>query len=226
MVHVCFRHELKHRLSYSDYLTLRTRLRAVMSTDSHADESGEYRIRSLYFDNYNDKALKQKIDGVNEREKFRIRYYNFNAGHISLEKKYKACGLSEKTSAPITKEETERIISGDTEWMRNDGRKLVRELYIKMEFELLRPKVIVDYIREPYIFTPGNVRVTLDRDIRTAIKCLDFFESELPTVKTDETILLEVKYDSFLPELIFNIVQLKGRREEAFSKYAASRMYG
>ncbi len=223
---MCFRHELKHRLSYSDYLTLRSRLRAVMAQDGHAGESGEYKIRSLYFDNYNDKALRQKIDGVNEREKFRIRYYNFDPGYICLEKKYKACGLSEKTSAPLRRDEVERILAGDTAWMKDDARKLVRELAIKMEFELLRPKVIVDYIREPYVYSPGNVRVTIDRDIRTGLKCLDFFDPELVTVKTEDTILLEIKYDEFLPELIFNMVQLKGRREEAFSKYAACRMYG
>ncbi len=223
---MCFRHELKHRISYSDYLTLRSRLQAVMSSDAHTGERGEYEIRSLYFDNYNDKALRQKIDGVNEREKFRIRYYNFDPGYICLEKKYKACGLSEKTGVILRRDEVERILAGDTEWMKDDGRKLVRELAIKMEFELLRPKVIVDYIREPYVYAPGNVRVTIDREIRTGLKCLDFFNPELATVKTGDIILLEIKYDEFLPELIFNMVQLKGRRDEAFSKYAACRMYG
>ena len=48
---------------------------AVMARDAHTQQ-GVYRIRSLYFDNLADKALREKLDGVNGREKFRIRYYN------------------------------------------------------------------------------------------------------------------------------------------------------
>lgn len=70
-----YRHEWKHILTYSDMLVLRSRLSAVMQPDPHAVD-GKYMIRSLYFDNAEDKALREKIDGVNHREKFRIRYYN------------------------------------------------------------------------------------------------------------------------------------------------------
>ena len=68
---VQYRHEWKHELSFQDYLILRQRLRAVMEPDPHAVD-GRYFIRSLYFDNLDDKALREKIDGVNRREKFRI----------------------------------------------------------------------------------------------------------------------------------------------------------
>lgn len=90
-----YRHEWKHVLNTVDLLILRQRLRAVMESDPHAVD-GRYQIRSLYFDNEEDKALREKIDGVNMREKFRIRLYNCNAAVIHLEKKSKRNGLGTK----------------------------------------------------------------------------------------------------------------------------------
>ena len=70
-----FRHEYKHQINLADIYGLRTRLSAIARYDPHATEDGTYFIKSLYFDNYMNKALREKIDGVNKREKFRIRYY-------------------------------------------------------------------------------------------------------------------------------------------------------
>ena len=81
-----YRHEWKHEINYADMLTLRTRLPAVMHRDGHAI-NGAYQIRSLYFDTLSDKALREKIDGVDIREKLRIRYYNGDTSFIVLEKK-------------------------------------------------------------------------------------------------------------------------------------------
>jgi hypothetical protein len=53
--------------------------------------------------------------------------------------------------------------------MKTSERALVRELYLKMTLDGLKPKTIVDYIREPFVYEPGNVCVTLDYDIRTAL---------------------------------------------------------
>lgn len=81
-----YRHEWKYEINQADLLALRQRLRAVADPDPHAT-NGRYRIRSLYFDNAADKALREKVDGVSRREKFRIRYYNGDTSVIRLEKK-------------------------------------------------------------------------------------------------------------------------------------------
>ena len=116
-----YRHEWKHEINYADLLTLRMRLSAVMKRDEHAI-GGIYRIRSLYFDNLSDKALREKIDGVNIREKFRIRYYNGDASFIVLEKKSKINGLCAKESCRITEDEAQKIVDGNLEWMPGSGR--------------------------------------------------------------------------------------------------------
>ena len=221
-----YRHEWKHEISYADLLAIRQRLRAVAECDPHA-ENGRYLIRSLYFDNLSDKALREKIDGVNLREKFRIRYYNGDPSVIHLEKKSKRAGLGTKYSAELTKDEAQSIVDGELDWMMASGRPLVQELYCKMRYQGLRPKTIVDYTREPFIYRPGNVRVTFDYDIRTGLSCTDFLNPDCVTIPAgDAPILLEVKWDAFLPSVIRDCVQTPGRRVEAFSKYAQCRIYG
>ena len=221
-----YRHEWKHELSFQDSLILRQRLRAVMEPDVHAVD-GKYSIRSLYFDNGNDKALREKLDGVNRREKFRLRYYNGDPSLIHLEKKSKLDGLGTKFSANVTAEEAQKLVDGDLDWMLDSDRPLVRELYVKMRSQGLRPKTIVDYTREPFVYRPGNVRVTLDYDIRSGLGCTDFLNPRAVTVPAgDAPILLEVKWDAYLPDLIRDIVQLPGRHVSAFSKYAQCRIYG
>lgn len=219
------RHEWKHEISVSDMITLRHRLQAIMQPDEHAID-GKYEIRSLYFDNLADKALREKIDGVNIREKFRIRYYNKNASFIHLEKKSKRGNLGNKESALLTKEEAQAVINGSYDWMGQHKNPLVRELYRKITMQGLRPKTIVDYTREPYIYAPGNVRVTIDYNIRSGLFHTDFLDIACPMVPVaDSLIILEVKWDNWLPDIIRDAIQLKDCRSIAFSKYAACRIY-
>ena len=221
-----YRHEWKHVLNTGDLLILRQRLRAVMESDPHAID-GKYYIRSLYFDNPDDKALREKIDGVNMREKFRIRLYNCDSSVIHLEKKSRRNGLGTKYSAVLTAEQAQKIVDGDIDWMLRSDHPLIQELYCKMRYQGMRPKTIVDYTREPFIFRPGNVRVTLDYDIRTGLGCTDFLNPDAVTIPAgDAPILVEVKWDEFLPSIIRDLVSIPDRRVGSFSKYAQCRIYG
>lgn len=221
-----YRHEWKHEINASDRIALRQRLQAIAKMDPHA-VNGRYEIRSLYFDSPTDRALREKLDGVNFREKFRIRYYNGDLSRIQLEKKSKINGLGQKQTAPLSIQEVQDLLDGKLDWMADCGRELVQELYSKMKSQQLRPKTIVDYTREPYIYGPGNVRVTLDYNIRTGLGGTDFLNPNCTTIAAgDAPVILEVKWDEFLPSVIRDAVQLEGRRTSAFSKYAACRIYG
>lgn len=222
------RHEIKHEISISDYIALRNRLKFIAQKDSNTDERGRYKIRSLYFDNADDKALKEKILGLNNREKFRIRYYNGDIRYIKLEKKGKINGLCYKRYTPLTVGQCEQIINGDIKWMRFSGNSLLVELYAKMNFQQLRPRTLVDYIREPYIYKPGNVRVTFDSGITTGLNSKELFNQQTAAMNSHavKKIIMEVKFDEFLPEIIRDIIQLGQRQNSAFSKYAACRIFG
>ena len=221
-----FRHEIKHEISRSDYYVLRQRLNAVARPDIHG-ENGSYQIRSLYFDDPYDTALKEKINGINMREKFRLRYYDNDVTYVRLEKKSKINGLCQKKAAVLPAQEVQKLLDGDTAWMADSDVPLVRELYLKMVTKGLKPKTIVEYQRDAFIFQAGNVRITLDYNIRTGIHCMDFFTPDCVMVPVlDNPIILEVKWDEFLPGIIRNAVTLEGRKDAAFSKYAAGRIYG
>lgn len=223
-----FRHEIKHFINFSDSIVIGLRLKHIMSPDTFANEYGTYKVRSLYFDNYQDKALMEKITGINNRQKFRIRYYNDDTSIIKLEKKSKMNGLCQKESVIITEEECEMLLAGKIKWLFDSGNPLLIELYTKMNFQLLRPKTVVDYKREAYTYKTGNVRITLDREIRSGIFSNDFLNPKLPTlgVSPKGEVILEVKFDNFLPEIISDIIQTNGRKSTSFSKYVACRIYG
>ena len=219
-----YRHEVKHEINYSDMLDIRRRLSAIARRDTHARE-GKYHIRSLYFDTPEDTALKEKLLGVAKREKYRIRCYDGDTSFIRLEKKTKIGGMGTKDMAALTPDQVMRIIKGDTDWLIDEEDELLRQFYAAIRNERLQAKTVVDYTREPFIYDPGNVRVTLDYDIRSGLKLLDMLDFTAPTIPVKESpIILEVKWDNFLPEVIRQAVQLPVR-EQAYSKYAACRMY-
>lgn len=220
-----FRHEVKHEISNLDMLILRQRLRAVMMTDHHARD-GRYEVRSLYFDNLDDKALREKLDGVRSREKYRMWLYNNDSSLIHLERKFKCGGLGRKDLALLTPEQAKQIVDGDIQWLAESTDEVLLGFYSRLRNEGLQPKVIVDYTREPFVFGPGNVRVTLDSNIRTALRCTDFLNPNCTTIPVaGSPCILEVKWDNFLPDVIRDMVQLGNRHGTSYSKYAACRMY-
>ncbi|MGL4737006.1 MAG: polyphosphate polymerase domain-containing protein [Cellulosilyticaceae bacterium] len=225
MVKNKYRHELKYDISYAEYMVLHQKLRFLIQPDSYVDESGRYKVTSLYFDNLDDKVLREKMDGVSRREKFRLRYYNDATSNIKLEKKQKVNGLCLKTSAAISKDACERLLAGEDDWMDDRSHSLQQELDFQMKTQILRPQVLVLYEREPYVYEVGNVRVTFDMNIRTSLSSTDFLNTEVASVPINVygRMIMEVKYDTFLPGHIQDMLQLGRARVGAFSKYAACR---
>ena len=220
------RHELKHSINPQDDLLLASRLRKLFRHDTHADSHGSYRVSSCYFDTPYDKALRQKVDGVNQREKFRLRYYGSDTSFIRLEKKFKINGLCGKYSAKVTEEQVRRILSGEIDFLLEQEHPLLLELYSKMRGQMLAPKTIVTYDREAFLYDPGNVRITIDRNLRSGLGNTDFLNPQLHHAPVSDGLsVLEVKYDEFLPELVRMAVQLPNRQAAAYSKYAVCRRY-
>ena len=218
------RHEYKYYINPSDYAQLRSRLRAIAKRDKNTDENGGYKIRSLYLDNYADKLVSEKLAGVSRREKFRIRYYNNNIDFIRLEKKSKSNKLIYKESAILTKEQCSEILSGKYECLKTENVPLLTELYTKIHYQNLRAKSIIDYDREVYIYPAGNVRVTIDSRIRMSSNVSGFLNPDLVMIPAANAIILEVKYDGFIPDVMRDILQINQRSRTEFSKYVVSRL--
>lgn len=219
-----YRHELKLYINAIDYMELRSRLKHIAHLDPNADAEGRYLVRSLYFDNYMDKAVTDKLSGQSRREKFRLRYYNNATTFLRIEKKSKINRGCYKESALLTVDQCECILAGNISSLLSANTPLLSELYAKMRYQQLKPKAIVDYMREVYIYRAGNVRVTIDSDVRTSGNVSEFLNPSRPTIPAANATILEIKFDGFLPDIIRDAVQLRNRSETEFSKYIVARL--
>ena len=221
------RHELKYFITPAEMTVLRNVLTPVMQLDPNGNENNEYHIRSLYFDTINDDALEEKIAGVGNRKKYRMRIYNFSDKVIKLECKSKYNDLISKQSVSIPRDLAEQLIAGDPEGLQRMRHPLLHDVYREMKTKLLRPAVIVDYVREAYIHPAQDVRITFDKQLRTGLYSHDIFNPSIPTYPVfDEPLeILEVKFNEFLPTYIQAILSGVTAQRSAISKYTWCRRY-
>ncbi|MBN1358011.1 polyphosphate polymerase domain-containing protein [Candidatus Bathyarchaeota archaeon] len=219
------RHELKYNIDYFQYQLLRKKLAAVLKPDPHAGPNGRYHVRSLYFDDFKNTALFEKISGVARRKKYRIRIYNCNDECIKFERKTKHDHYVFKESARLTREEADRIIAGDVAFLADSGNHLLKSFYLESRYALLRPVVLVDYHREAYIHPVGNVRITFDIELHTGLGSASLFDPNSSTmgVNEEQGVILEVKFDDVLPLHIRGLFPNTIRPRLAIGKFAICR---
>lgn len=222
-----FRHELKYLVSAGQIALLKNRINHLMPLDSHVGTAGKYQIRSLYFDDYYNRCFYENENGTDPREKFRIRIYNCSSERISLECKRKERGKTLKTSCLLTKEQTRLLMSGKVMPDMGSQPELLRKLTMKMMLYRMRPVVIVEYERIPYVYQNGNVRITLDMNVSSSSAVEKFLDREIPKrpVMPIGQHLLEVKYDEYLPDFIYRNLQLENLQQTAYSKYYICRKF-
>ncbi|MBR0408035.1 MAG: polyphosphate polymerase domain-containing protein [Clostridia bacterium] len=224
------RHELKFLITRTQLEVLRHTVGHVLSLDPNAARNGgSYHIRSLYFDTVFDDALYDKIAGVKDRDKYRIRIYNLTDKNIFMECKTKVGSLISKRSVKVSRDLAEQLIAADPTGLENTQNGLLRDIYREMRTRLLHPVVIVDYEREAYVHTAEEVRITFDMRVRSGLNSIDLFNPDVPTVPVldhDETIL-EVKYNRVLPPYIRDVLSWACPEavQTAVSKYTLCRQY-
>ena len=223
------RHELKFFINEGQHLLLSRALDRVLERDPNGDEHNEYHIRSLYFDTVFDTALYEKLDGVPNRNKYRIRIYNFSDRVIKMECKTKLESLISKRSISIPRDLCEQLIAGDPAGLENTRSGLLNDVYREMTVNLLRPRVIVDYVREAYLHPAEEVRITFDKQLRTGMRSVDLFNPRVPTVSPfdHQLMILEVKYNQMLPPYIRDLLStyVPNAIQSAISKYTWCRRY-
>lgn len=222
-----YRHEFKYIISYPQLILLQNRISGIMAIDPHVRQNKKYNIRSVYFDDCYNTCYYENENGIDPREKLRIRIYNHSSDVISLECKRKQRGKTLKTSCSISKECAENLIKGAYTSTQDSDNKVLRKLILATQTKAMRPAVIVEYDRIPYVYKQGNVRVTFDTNICSSTAFCDFFE---PTIKKRPIMpvnyhLLEVKFDEFIPDFIYDNLNLEQLQQTNFSKYYLSRKF-
>jgi len=221
-----FRHELKYYINYFEYEALKRRLSAILKRDAFSDKSGNYHIRSLYFDDEFNNSLFDKQVGILQREKFRIRIYNLQDRIIKLEKKSRVGQFIYKESATISRDEYNKIMDGNIEILKKSSNTLLNEFYFHIRAKNLKPTVIVDYIREAYVYNVNNIRITFDKNLRSGLYNINIFEDILTVDVIEKPLLiLEIKYDHFLPDFIKNILQIDSFQRYSISKYVICKKF-
>ncbi|MGG3803926.1 polyphosphate polymerase domain-containing protein [Metabacillus fastidiosus] len=222
------RHELKFYINIEEYEILREKLQMVLKKDKNMVNDDGYHIRSLYFDNLLDNDLYEKSYGIYKRKKFRIRIYNGSDSIIKLEKKNRYGELINKESVSITKAEYEKILSWDYDFLREKNNPVAKDFYLYLRSQHMTPKIIVDYVREAYMEDIEDVRITFDKYLSFAANSLDIFDPNIVTVEALKfpLMIMEVKFNSYLPDYIRNILQLDSHHRSAISKYVICREAG
>lgn len=216
------RHEFKYLISKADAELLKLRLPHIMERDPHAGEAGRYTIRSLYFDDVNATAYYEKVDGIDSRTKYRIRFYDYDGSVIKLEKKEKLGNLTRKTAQTITKKDARALEYALSQGCPDTPEGLTDELRIACMSRGLRPKVLVDYDRTPFLCRAGNTRITIDENLRTRPYIAHLFASPramTPVLEPDQ-VILEVKFDDFLPGYLADALADIPKVNMAISKFA------
>ena len=216
-----FRQELKYRLTIQDTILLKMRLKHLLHQDPHSNKDGYYTVRSLYFDDLWNSAYNDKMNGVKERQKFRIRIYNHEPNFIRLERKIKSDQYISKQESLLSPQEVEQIQSGHYQFLKNSTDNLEKLFYYQLTSRMLRPRVIVEYDREPYILDTGEVRISFDSNVRAGALGFNLFDRNMPMIETMESglVIMEVKYTNFLPSHVRKMLPSRAADFSAFSKY-------
>lgn len=224
-----YRHEYKYPLTNGQILIEDAKISAVACKDPHAGEKGFYNIRSLYFDDYDNSCYMDNVNGSDNREKYRIRIYNGSTDRISLELKQKIRGKTSKSACLITLPQCEQLMQGKIPKDIRPEQRVLHKLSYLMAARLMRPAVIVDYDRVPYVYRleDANVRVTFDKNITSVGRVDTFLDRKVcgRGVLPVGNALMEVKFDSFLPDEIYSLLQLEGLTASTFSKYYLCRKF-
>ena len=222
-----FRHEYKYLCDGGQLAVEESRLRSLLRPDPHAGAAGRHAVRSVYFDDPEDTCLRENENGADPRAKYRLRIYNGSDERVSLERKAKVRGLTHKDAALVPRATAEALLAGQIPFPGPEDSPLLRRMLTDMHLRCLRPKVVVQYDRTPFILEIGNVRVTLDEHIASSQAVDRFFEPDIPLRPILQTGrgVLEVKWDELLPSWLYASLQLEGLQWTNFSKYYLCRMY-
>ena len=221
------RHELKYYINNIEYHNIVDRLKNVLKYDKHSSYKKGYFIRSLYFDSYDDECLYQKLSGLYHRKKYRIRIYDIKDEIAKFEIKNKFNNQIFKETSFIKKTTVNDIIDGNMEALLQYNDLTLNKIYSTFKKKRFTPKVLIDYHREAFVFDHFNVRITIDKELRSNCSMLDIYgdRQKMLPVFFDDIMILEIKFDGYLPDFIKNMIQIENFQQCAISKYAMGRKY-
>jgi SPX domain protein involved in polyphosphate accumulation len=227
------RYELKYFLPQNRIEELLQWAQPYILPDKHAItlDSGlpYYNIQSVYFDSPDLALYFEKLDGLRDRRKFRIRAYCRPGDDtvVFIEIKYRYNTQVMKDRAPVMLETVEHLLKGRIQLAGIDAPAVIKKraerfLYY-YRLRNLRPMVTVKYDRNPYIGREDSqIRLTVDTNLvaidhRASSK---LFEPYLEEPVFLPGAILELKFDRLMPDWMRQLIQRFDIRQQSISKYA------
>lgn len=216
-----YRVELKYFINPHQRYLMLNKLCRICERDPFCSVHGGYLVSSLYYDDYKQSAFFDKLNGVRDRKKFRIRIYDHQPDVIKLERKIKRESATQKTHLQISMDEYENLINGDTGFLREKRDSVADDFYLNYQTRYLRPRVVVEYHREAFIYRYGDVRITIDTLLKAGVFQKDLFSDGymVSTLPWDQ-IILEVKFTGYIPGFLQNTIRLFNLQRQSISKFA------
>lgn len=221
------RKELKYYISHNEYVILSNLLRKVLQQDKHnKDSKKSYHVRSLYFDTLDNESFEDKMAGIEERTKYRLRIYGTNAKWVKFEIKSKFNNSVLKETAIISKEDAAEIQNTNYEVMLKYNNPFLNKAYQEFKKRPYRPVVMTDYFREAFMYDLNKIRIVFDKFLKSTSLQLDIFNKDpFPTQKLKRGIvIMEIKYNNFIPGFLKQILQIPSFERSAISKYCIGRL--
>ncbi|MEF9934676.1 MAG: polyphosphate polymerase domain-containing protein [Clostridium sp.] len=218
------RREMKYFIGIDDYFYFKDAFSKVLSLDSHS-ENGPYMVRSLYFDSIDNIDYHDKIDGIENRKKIRLRVYSPHDRVVKLEVKYKFNQNQRKESIFISRDDAKAIINGEYSVLLNYQNEVAQKVYSTMISMVYTPRVLVQYKREAFYHPEYGIRATLDTEISSSELEFDIFSEDICLVPVFDFTkpVLEVKYDKYIYKWFQEIVSSRSCTVSSISKYCNSR---
>ena len=217
------RRELKYLMNYEDSIRLQSELESLLKLDKHS-QNGYYKVRSLYFDSWNNKDFVQKLDGVERRRKIRLRIYDVQQNNAKFEIKEKYGAYQKKDSLIVDRTDAQKYMKGEYGGLLDHDEETAMKLYSLLTLGAYRPAAIVEYERRAYTYSEFNTRITFDRNVRTSETFFDLYSSDIPFVPVYmDQVILEVKYNGILLESVKSILGKYNLTNVSVSKYGMGR---
>ena len=226
------RFEYKYQVPATALSDLRQALAPFVDLDRYArKDSGDYTVRSIYFDTCALDYYQEKMTGLKIRKKLRVRGYNQRQidSPTFIEIKRKNNMAISKNRAWVPYRHLENLFAGgDIERYVGPHAADPRDLEDAQRFFYhvyrysLRPVVLIHYEREAFFrkFDP-SVRITFDKNLRSnsfpALEDLFVENSAVPSLSG--FFILEAKFYLGLPSWFKAILENFGLEREAISKY-------
>lgn len=218
-----FRFENKYVIDFRNRIIIDKHVSSLLVLDRNVETYKEYLVRSLYFDDYQNTSYFDVVQGIIDRTKYRIRMYNLDKEKIYLEEKNKYIDRVYKFRTRITYREYLAIINNDTKFLLKKD-DMCRRFYLAYNTRGLKPKMVIEYIRKPMVYTNSDVRITFDREIKSFSFSNNFFSKNVSKTRLfhSNDVILEVKYGEYIPGVLTQMFRNFELQRTTFSKYALS----